>query len=164
MSMTEAAAGGARTYGVTPLETMKAMSGLDFLRAILEGRLPAPPIAEAMNFGFREVEHGRVVFTGTPDFSHYNPIGSVHGGWFGTLLDSCMGCAVQSTLPEGTGYTTLEYKINLIRAVTRDTGPVTAEGRVIQAGRRVGVAEGRLTDGAGRLLAHGSTTCMIFPL
>ena len=111
-----------------------------------------------------EVEEGRAVFRGTPRFAHYNPFGSVHGGWTATLLDSCMACAVQSALPQGSACTTLEFKINIVRAITGDTGPVVAEGKVVQAGRRVGVAEGRLTDDVGRLLAHGTTTCLIYQL
>jgi uncharacterized protein (TIGR00369 family) len=140
------------------------MSGLEFLTAIKEGRLPAAPMAETLNFYLSEVDEGRVVFRGTPVFAHYNPIGSVHGGWAATLLDSCMACALQSTLPKGTGYTTLEFKVNLVRPITEETGPVEAEGKVVQAGRRVGVAEGWLRDGAGKLLATGSTTCIILPL
>ncbi len=156
--------GGERDHGVTPLETLKQMSGFEFLDAIREGRLPGPPIAETMDFALAEVEKGRVVFRGRPGPGHYNPLGSVHGGWFATLLDSCMACAVQSTLPKGSGYTTLEIKINLVKPITTETGPVEAEGKVVQVGRRVGVAEGRLTDRDGTLLGHGSTTCLIFPL
>ncbi len=150
-----------RDTGLAPPEMLKQMSGLEFLSAIRDGRLPAAPIVHTLDFELSEVEHGRTLFRGTPGFAHYNPISSVHGGWYATLLDSCMGCAVQSTLPKGSGYTTLEFKINLVRAITGDTGPVDAEGK---AGRRIGVAEGRLTDGAGKLLAHGTTTCLIFPL
>ena len=117
-----------------------------------------------MGFLLTEVAEGRALFRGEPGFEHYNPIGSVHGGWAATLLDSCMGCAVQSTLPQGSGYTTLEFKINLVRGMTDKTGPVEAEGTIVQSGRRVGVAEGRITDGEGRLLAFGTTTCLIFPL
>ena len=151
-------------FGVPPFDTLKAMSGLNFLSAIKDGELPAPPIAGTLDFALVEVEKGRAVFRGTPGRAHYHPLGSVHGGWFATLLDSCMGCAVHSTLPAGAGYTTLEFKINLVRAVTTETGPVEAEGKVLQAGRRVGVAEGSLRDQRGKLLAHGSTTCLIMSL
>ena len=151
-------------FGVPSFETLKAMSGLDFLSAIKDGELPAPPIAGTLDFALVEVEKGRAVFRGIPSQAHYNPLGSVHGGWFATLLDSCMGCAVHSTLPAGTGYTTLEFKTNLVRAITDQTGPVEAEGKVIQTGRRVGVAEGNLRNAAGKLLAHGSTTCLIMSL
>lgn len=153
-----------KTYGVTPLDVVKEMSGLEFLTAIRDGRLPAAPISRALDFELTEVEQGRVVFRGRPNAAHYNPLGSVHGGWFATLLDSCMACAIQTTLPKGTGYTTLEFKVNTIRAITEETGPVEAVGTLVQAGRRIGVSEGRLIDGAGKVLAHGSTTCLIFPL
>ena len=153
-----------RAYGVTPPERLKEMSGLDFLAAIAAGELPMPPISGTLDFRLCEVAPGRAVFRGTPATAFYNPLGSVHGGWYATLLDSCMACAVQSTLPKGSGYTTLEFKINLLRAITAETGPVEAVGTVVQAGRRIGVAEGRLSDGDGKLLAHGSTTCLIFEL
>jgi len=150
--------------GLTPIEEVRRLSGLDFLRGIIEGRLPPPPIAHLLGFGLVEVEEGRALFAGTPDFRLYNPIGSVHGGYIATLLDSAMSCAVQSTIPAGTGYTTVEIKVNFVRAVTEATGEVLAEGRIINAGRRIGTSEGRLTDSTGRLLAHGTCTCLIFPL
>lgn len=153
-----------RTWGVTPLDTLKAMTGLEFLSAIRDGRLPGPPIARLLGFDLVEVEHGRAVFAGVPGDEHYNPIGSVHGGYAATLLDSCMACAVQSTLPQGIGYTTLEFKVSLARAITAATGPVRAEGSILTVGRRVGSAEGRLVDGDGKLLAHGTTTCLVMPL
>lgn len=151
-------------YGVVPLETLKSMSGFDFLSAIAAGRLPAPPIFRTLDFKMGSVEPGRVVFRATPAFDHYNPIGSVHGGWYATLLDSCMSCAVQSTLPKGSGYTTLEFKTSLIRGATPKTGELLAIGEVIQVGRRIGVAEGRLVDGDGKVYAHGSATCLIIAL
>lgn len=153
-----------RNYGVIPVETIKSMSGLELMQAICSGRLPFAPISEAMNFWPEEVEHGRIVFAGQPNHSHYNPIGSVHGGYAGTLLDSCMSCAVQSTLEKGYGYTTLEYRVHLVRAIQADTGLVRAEGKVIHPGRRAATAEGKITDSKGRLLAHGTTTCLVFPL
>ncbi|MES2105427.1 MAG: PaaI family thioesterase [Pseudomonadota bacterium] len=151
-------------YGVSTLEQMKSRSGFEFLRAIIDGELPAAPIAETLGFFIVEGEPGRIVFQGTPGREHYNPLGSVHGGYFCTLLDSAVGCAVQSVLPKGTGYTTLEIKVNLIRALTDKTGPVRAEGKVIQVGSRVGTAEGRIIDANGKLYAHATTTCLIFPL
>ncbi len=154
----------AKSWGVAPLEILKSMSGLEFLTAIRDGRLPAPPISRGLAFRMTEVEQGRVVFEGFPSADHYNPIGTVHGGYAATLLDSCMACAVQSTLPKGTGYTTLEFKVNLVRAITVETGRVLAEGRVMTAGRRIGTAEGRLLDPAGKLLAHATTTCLIMEL
>ncbi|HXA46296.1 MAG TPA: PaaI family thioesterase [Burkholderiaceae bacterium] len=150
--------------GVATLEQLKATSGIEFLQRIWSGELPSPPIGQTMDFVPIEGEPGRVVFQGTPGAQHYNPLGSVHGGYFCTLLDSAVGCAVQSMLPKGMGYTTLEIKVNLIRALTDKTGPVRAEGKVIQVGGRVGIAEGRLTDVDGKLYAHASTTCLIFPL
>jgi uncharacterized protein (TIGR00369 family) len=151
-------------YGVVSLETLKAESGLEFLRGIKDGRHPAPPISETLAFRLVDVETGRVIFAATPALKHYNPIGSVHGGFAATLLDSCMGCAVHSTLEAGQGYTTLEFKVSLTRGMTDQTGPVRAEGRVIASGRRTATAEGRLTDATGRLLAHATTTCLLFPL
>lgn len=151
-----------KRYGVTPLPEVRAMSGLDFLRAWFEGRLPSPPIGQALDFAGTEVELGRVVFAGVPDERFYNPIGTVHGGYAATLLDSCMGCAVHSMLEAGQGYTTLEIKINYVRAMTKDTGRVTAEGKVVHMGRQVATAEGWLRDSGGRVLAHGTTTCIVF--
>jgi uncharacterized protein (TIGR00369 family) len=151
-------------YGVIPVETIKSMSGLELMQGILAGRLPFAPISEAMRFRIDTVEPGFVAFVGHPDHSHYNPIGSVHGGYAGTLLDSCMSCAVQTTLEKGYGYTTLEYKVHMVRAITADTGPVRAEGRVIHPGRKAATAEGRIIDGKGRVLAHGTTTCLVFQL
>lgn len=150
--------------GIAGPDAIKETSGLDFLQRIFDGELPSPPIGETLDFIPVEAEHGRVVFQGRPDRRHYNPLGSVHGGYFCTLLDSALGCAIQSTLPKGTGYTTLELKVNLIRALTDDVGPVRAEGRVIHVGSRVGIAESTLTDADGRKYAHATTTCLIFPL
>lgn len=150
--------------GVATLAQLKASSGMEFLQRIWDGELPSAPIGHTMDFVPIEGEPGRVVFQGTPGPQHYNPIGSVHGGYFCTLLDSAVGCAVQTMLPKGMGYTTLELKVNLIRALTDKTGPVRAEGKVIQVGGKVGIAEGRIFDSGGKLYAHASTTCLIFPL
>ncbi|MGF1447191.1 MAG: PaaI family thioesterase [Pikeienuella sp.] len=143
---------------------MGAISGLDFIKGMRDGRYSVPPIAQLMNMELVEVEAGRVVFQGRAAFAHYNPIGTVHGGWFGTLLDSCMACAVHSMLPRGRGYTTLEYRVNLIRPAYEDTGLLLAEGRAVHVGRRTGVAEGRLSDGAGKLYATGTTTCLVMEI
>ena len=151
-------------HGVTPLDQVKHLSGLEFMQGILEGRFPPAPIAAALKFELVEVEHGRAVFEGVPEFGFYNPISSVHGGYAATLLDSCMGCAVHSALPAGQAYTTLEFKINFVRAMTEQTGRVRAEGRVIHPGKRAATAEGNLYDARGKLLAHATTTCLIFPL
>jgi uncharacterized protein (TIGR00369 family) len=139
------------------------MSGREYLTAIMEGKLPAPPIAKLMGFRLAQVGEGFAVFECTPGEQHYNPIGVVHGGLACTLLDSAMGCAVHSTLPAGTGYTTLEVKVNLVRPITTTTGLLRAEGRVVHAGKRMATSEGRLLDSAGKLYAHSTTTCMVFP-
>lgn len=138
-----------------------AMSGLEFLRAIQQGALPLPPMAELMGMRLVEVEAGRVVWSAEPGECHYNPIGVVHGGFAATLLDSAMGCAVHATLPAGVAYTTLELKVNLVRPLTDATGRVTAEGRVLHAGRRTAIAEARLTDAEGRIYALATSTCMM---
>ncbi len=152
------------SFGLVPIETAAAMSGIDLLKEMIAGQLPGPPITQTLDFMLTEIENGRAVFEGTPQLMHYNPLGTVHGGYTATLLDSCMGCAVHSTLPKGVSYTTLEFKVSLLRAVTAETGPVRAEGLIINSGRRVATAEGKLTDGKGRLLAHATTTCLVFPL
>jgi uncharacterized protein (TIGR00369 family) len=138
------------------------LSGLAFLQALVSGRIPKPPIAEALGFTLAEVSEGLAVFTVEPAEFHYNPIGVVHGGLAATLLDSAMACSVQTTLPTGKLYTTLELKVNLVRPITMKTGLLRAEGRLIHGGSRVATAEGRLVDLTGRLYAHGTTTCMIF--
>jgi uncharacterized protein (TIGR00369 family) len=141
-------------YGVTPTEVMASMPGLDFVRAIFDGRLPSPPIMQTVEPFDSTAEPGVVVFHSTPGFRHYNPIGSVHGGYAATLLDSAMGLAVHSMLPPGTGYTTLEFKISFVRGMAGDTGVVRSEGRILNVGRRAATAEARITDTKGRLLAH----------
>lgn len=146
------------------VEEIKNYSGLEFLRRLVDGTAPPPPIAATMGFALAEVAPGLAVFVMTPEYRHYNPIGSVHGGVACTLLDSCMGCAVQSQLPKGQGYTTLELKVNLVRPITATTGPIRAEGRSLHIGRRSGTAEGKILDAKGNLLAHGTTTCMIFDI
>jgi uncharacterized protein (TIGR00369 family) len=151
-------------HGVTPLEQVKHLSGLEFMQGILERRYPAPPICAALKFELVEVGHGRTVYGGVPEFAFFNPIGSVHGGYAATLLDSCMGCAVHTTLPAGKAYTTLEFKINFVRAMSEKTGRVRAEGRVIHPGNRASTVEGNLYDSRGKLLAHATSTCMIFPI
>ncbi len=150
--------------GIIDREKMRTMSGLEVFAAIGRGELPAPPIGRLLGFVVIEFEKGRIVFQGTPRLEHYNPLGVVHGGYAATLLDSCVGCAVHTMLPAGKGYTTLELKVNYIRAMTDQTGPVRAEGKVISVGNQAGVAEGRLTDASGKLLAFATTTCLIFPI
>jgi uncharacterized protein (TIGR00369 family) len=138
------------------------MSGLDYIGAIVAGDVPPPPIAVTMNFAPVSFEEGHAVFEGEPGEEHYNPIGVVHGGYASTLLDSAMGCAVHTTLAEGTAYTTLTIEIKYVRPITRDTGKVRAEAEVVHRGRRQATVEGRMTDvETGKLLAHGTSTCMI---
>jgi uncharacterized protein (TIGR00369 family) len=150
--------------GVIDPATMRTMSGMEVFAAIRDGKLPTPHIGRVLDFIAIEFEPGRMVFQGTPRRDHYNPLGTVHGGYAATLLDSCVGCAVHTMLPAGKGYTTLELKINYIRAMTDRTGPVRAEGKTISVGNQAAVAEGRLTDSSGRLLAYATTTCLIFPI
>jgi uncharacterized protein (TIGR00369 family) len=150
-------------YGVVPIETLLRYDGLSFLRALMAGQFPAPPITQTLGFTLAEVERGRAVFTGEPQLRHYNPIGSVHGGFAMTLLDSALGCAVHTMLDKGESYTTLEIKVNLVRPLTTETGPVRAEGRIIHRGRTVATSEGDIKDSGGKLYAHATTTCMIFP-
>jgi uncharacterized protein (TIGR00369 family) len=139
----------------------RSMPGIEFLRAIRDRRLPAPPIAKLMGFELVEVDVGHAVFEILPGERHYNPIGVVHGGLAMTLLDSAMGCAVQTHMPAGTAYTTLEAKTNLVRAITAQTGKLRAIGKTVHVGKRMATAQGRLEDAAGKLYAHSSTTCMV---
>lgn len=150
-------------HGLARREDVAAMSGLEMLRAMLAGDLPAPPIAATLTFILTEAEPGFCVFTGEPSADYYNPLGTVHGGWAATLLDSAMGCAVHATLAPGEGYTTVEMKLNYVRAILPTTGTVRCEGRVIHRGARIATSEGKLLDASGKLLAHGTETCMIFP-
>jgi uncharacterized protein (TIGR00369 family) len=151
-------------YGVTPTHIMASMAGIDFVRAIFAGKLPSPPIMQTIEPFDQAAEPGVITFQSIPGFRHYNPIGSVHGSYAAALLDSAMGLAVQSMLPAGTGYTTLEFKISFIRGMTEDTGPVRSEGRTLNVGRRAATAEARITDAKGRLLAHATTTCLVFEI
>jgi uncharacterized protein (TIGR00369 family) len=149
-------------YGVTPADVLASMAGIDFVRAMFAGKLPSPPVMQTVEPFDSSAEPGIVAFHSVPGFRHYNPIGSVHGGYAATLLDSAMGLAIHSMLPAGTGYTTLEFKISFIRGMTKDTGPVRSEGRILNVGRRAATAEARITDTKGRLLAHATTTCLVF--
>jgi uncharacterized protein (TIGR00369 family) len=135
--------------------------GLEFLRAIRDGELPPAPIADLLGFAPRDVDPGHVTFVLEPSQEHYNPIGSVHGGVIATVLDTVMGCALHSTLPKGTGYTTLDISIRYARPVTVQTGPVTAIGEIVHKGRRTATAEARLVDGLGRVLATGTSTLLV---
>ena len=160
----EAAAVRARRsgIGVARPEQVEGLSGMQVFEAMMAGRLPAPPIGQTLDFELVQVEPGMAVFQGRPGPAHYNPMGTVHGGWFATLLDSAVGCAVHSTLPAGKAYTTLELKINIVRALTDKVPLVRAEGRVVHGGNQVATAEGRLVGPDGKLYAHASTTCLVF--
>ncbi len=150
--------------GVTPHDVLRTLTGLQFLEGLRDGRFPRAPIAALLDFKPVELESGRVVFAAEPSASHYNPLGTVHGGYVSTLLDSCMGCAIHSMLEAGQAYTTLELKVNFVKALSEKTGPIRAEGKVIHVGRQTATAEGRLVDANNRLLAHGTTTCLVFAL
>jgi uncharacterized protein (TIGR00369 family) len=154
-----------RTYSwhdpLTLVKDAQGRSGLEVMRAIVDGTFPKPPIADTLDYELVEVGEGLAVFEVTPKEFHYNPIGLVHGGLAATLLDSAMGCAIHTTLPASAVYSTIELKVNYIRALTLTTGKVRAEGRVIHVGGRTGVAEARLTGADGKLYAHGTTTCLI---
>ena len=149
--------------GVVSLDVLRSYDGLSFLKAMIDGAILQPPMTETLGFRLTEAEHGRAVFTGEPRYEYYNPLGSVHAGFAATLLDSALGCAVHSTLSKGESYVTAEFKLNLVRPVTKDTGTVTAEARIVHRGRTLGTSEGYLRDAAGKLYAHATTTCIIFP-
>ena len=151
-----------KTYGTVSPEQRQQMSGLEFVQGLASAALPLNTIARTLGYDVVEAESGRVVITAEPTGEHLNPAGTVHGGYSATLLDSCMGLALQSTLEKGLAQTTLEFKISLVRPITPETGLIRAEGTVLQRGRRVGTAEGRITDRQGKLLAHGTTTCLVF--
>ena len=151
------------TTGVVPLDQIMARSGLEFLTDMIDGKLPQPPMCATLGFHLAEASDGYARFDGLPEFRHYNPIGTVHGGFAATLLDSALGCAIFSTLAKGEAWTTLELKLNLVRPISKDTGTVRAEGRIIHRGRTVATSEGTLKDKVGKLYAHATTTCMVFP-
>ncbi|HXW19438.1 MAG TPA: PaaI family thioesterase [Roseiarcus sp.] len=146
-----------------PSDDLTEMSGLDFIQAIMRGGRPPPSMAVLIGFGIAEAEAGRVVFSGTPNDDHLNPMGVVHGGYAATLLDSCMTCAVQSALKPGLAATTLDIAVHFTRAVTPNSGLLRAEGKAVHVGRQFATAEGRLTDAEGRIVAHATTSCLIFP-
>jgi uncharacterized protein (TIGR00369 family) len=153
----------AMTFGLLPKEEVTARSGLSFLGGMVSGEVPQPPIGATLGFHLAEVSEGYACFEGFPERRHYNPIGTVHGGFAATLLDSALGCAIFSTLEKGDVWTTLELKLNMVRPISEDTGPVRAEGRLIHRGRTIATSDGTLKDRAGKLYAHATTTCMIFP-
>ncbi|MEU5951027.1 PaaI family thioesterase [Streptomyces sp. NPDC047525] len=160
--------GRTRTYSwddpAIPAQAATGMAGLDFLREVQAGRVAGPPIGQTLDFDLDQVEHGKAVFSLVPGEEHYNPIGSVHGGVFATLLDSAAGCAVQSTLPQGMAYTSLDLTVKFLRPITVDTGRVRAIGTVLNSGRRTALAQAQLVDADERLLAHATSSCLLFPV
>jgi len=150
------------SYGVATPDEVAGLTGLAMLQAMIEGKVPAPPIAQTLSFWLTDVGDGYAVFEGDAGAHLLNPLGIVHGGWALTLIDSATGCAAHTTLPPGVGYTTVETKANMSRAITKDTGRVRAEGRVINRGRQIITADARITDAKGRILAHGTSTLLVF--
>lgn len=148
--------------GLARAEDLIGKTGLQQMQALLDGRSPYPHIADTMDFTLVEVGEGRAVFQGTPQLKHYNPLGSVHGGWYATLLDSCVGCAIHTTMPVGKAYTTAELSVNIVRAASHKSGPLRAIGTVIHSGRQMATAEGRIVGPDGKLYAHATTTCLVF--
>lgn len=157
-----------QTSWVDPRPTAMAgmgLAGLDYMRALLEGRFPAPPIAVTLGFELTEVSEGHAVFSCTPGEHHYNPIGSVHGGLVSTLIDSCTGCAVHTTLPKGMAYSTVNLSVDMLRPVAATTGPMRAVGKVVHRGSRIAIATGEvIADKDGKVYARGQSTCLIFPV
>lgn len=154
------AAGGAA--GLARPEHIMGKTGLEVMQAMLAGELPYPHIADTLDFALIEVGPGLAIFQGTPQLKHYNPLGSVHGGWYATLLDSALGCAVQTTLPAGRAYTTAELGVNIVRAANTKTGPLRAIGKIVHSGRQLATAEARIVGPDDKLYAHATTTCLVF--
>ena len=154
-------AGGGKP-GLAHPDSVAGKTGLEIMQAMLAGELPWPHIAETMDFSLVSAEPGKAVFQGTPQLKHYNPLGTVHGGWYATLLDSAVGCAVHTMMPAGRGYTTAELSVNIVRAASHATGPLRAIGTVIHSGRQMATAEARIVGPDGKLYAHATTTCFIF--
>ena len=150
--------------GLATAEHFAGKTGLEQMQAMLNGRMPYPHIAETLDFALVEIEMGKAVFQGTPQLKHYNPLGSVHGGWYATLLDSAVGCAIHTMMPVGRGYTTAELSLNIVRAASHKSGPLRAIGTVIHCGKQLATAEGRIVGPDGKLYAHATTTCLVFEL
>ena len=148
--------------GVASSDQLAGLTGLQQMEKMLQGELPAPPISEAMEFALVRVEFGRAIFQGKPSAKFLNPMGTVHGGWYATILDSAVGCAVHTAMPVGRAYTTLEIKLNIVRVISLNVPLVRAEGYTVHVGRQVATAEGRLVGHDGKLYAHASTTCLVF--
>ncbi|WP_074577763.1 PaaI family thioesterase [Polaromonas sp. JS666] len=154
--------GGGGRPGLARPEDVAGKTGMEVMSAMLDGKLPYPHIADTLDFALIEIEPGKAVFQGTPQLKHYNPLGTVHGGWYATMLDSAVGCAVHTMMPAGRAYTTAELSINIVRAASHKTGPLRAIGSVIHCGRQLATAEGRIVGPDGKLYAHATTTCLVF--
>lgn len=141
---------------------LRSLSGMELLQRMIDGTLPRPPINETLGFHLAKVSPGRAEFYAVPEYRHYNPIGSIHGGFAATILDSAMACAIHTLLAAGQTYTTIEFKITFIRGMSDNTGPISCIGEALNVGRRLGTAEGRIVDAEGKLYAHGTTSCMVF--
>jgi uncharacterized protein (TIGR00369 family) len=152
-----------KSYGVVAMPEQLEMSGLEFVRGLVSGALPLNPMARTLGYDVVQAEEGFVVIAAQPGSEHMNPSGTIHGGMAATLLDSCMGLAVRTLLPKGVGSTTLEFKMSFLRPITLESGRLRAEGKALMVGRRTGFAEGKLTGADGRLLVHGTTTCLTLP-
>jgi uncharacterized protein (TIGR00369 family) len=150
--------------GLASREAFAGLNGMQQMQAMLDGKAPYPHIADTMDFSLVEIGEGRAVFQGTPQLKHYNPLGSVHGGWYATLLDSAVGCAIHTVMPAGRGYTTAELSVNIVRAASLKSGPLRAIGTVVHAGRQLATAEGRIVGADGKLYAHATTTCLVFEM
>ena len=156
-------AGGGKP-GLARPEQVGGKTGMEIMEAMLAGLLPYPHIAETLDFSLVEVLPGKAVFQGIPQLKHYNPLGTVHGGWYATLLDSAVGCAIHTMMPVGRGYTTAELSVNIVRSASTKSGPLRATGTVIHCGRQLATAEGRIVGPDGKLYAHATTTCLVFEL
>ena len=154
-------AGGGQA-GLARPEQAKGRTGLQFMQAMLAGEVPYPHICDTLDFFLVEVGEGTAIFQGTPQLKHFNPLGTVHGGWYATLLDSAVGCAVHTLMPVGRAYTTAELSVNIVRAAGVKTGPLRAIGKVVHAGRQLATAEARIVGPDGKLYAHATTTCLVF--
>ena len=150
--------------GISKPEQIAGKSGMEQMQAMLNGLLPYPHISDTMDFALVEIDLGKATFQGTPQLKHYNPLGSVHGGWYATLLDSAVGCAIHTMMPVGRAYTTAELSVNIVRAASHSTGPLRAIGQVIHCGKQLATAEGRIIDVNGKLYAHATTTCLVFEM
>jgi uncharacterized protein (TIGR00369 family) len=150
--------------GVARLEQIAGLTGLQAMQAMLRGEFPYPHIADTLDFVMISATEGEAIFQGTPQTKHLNPMGTVHGGWYATLLDSAVGCAVHTMMPVGRGYTTAELSVNLVRGAQVGKEPLRVIGKVLHCGKQLATAEGRIVDAAGKLYAHATTTCLVFEM